>query len=107
MPRERRLGPRRRLSLEVMLEHSRLGLRRYQTRDVSLDGVFIETNDIHLRRNALVDLVLKIPADGKMRHYRVQAKLAPMKDRGARFIFHKLDETTYTALVDLLYAGER
>ena len=82
MPRERRLGPRRRLSLEVMLEHSRLGLRRYQTRDVSLDGVFIETSDIRLRRNALVDLVLKIPADGKTRYHRVRAKLAPMKNRG-------------------------
>ena len=61
MPSERRLGPRRQLALDVMLEHSRLGLRRYQTRDVSLDGVFI----------------------------------------------HKLDESTYTALVDLLYGRER
>lgn len=107
MPNERRLGPRRQLTLEVMLEHSRLGLRRYQTRDVSLDGVFIEASDIPLRRNTLVDLVLRIPADGKTRHHRVRAKLAPLKNRGARFIFHKLDERTYTALVDLLYGGER
>ena len=107
MPKERRLGPRRQVALEVMLEHSRLGLRRYQTRDVSLDGVFIEADDIPLRRNAVVDLVLKIRTDGKTRHHRLQARLAPVKNRGARFIFRSLDETTYTALIDLLYGSER
>lgn len=106
MTRERRLGPRRRLALEVMLNHHRLGLQRYHTRDVSLEGVSVETDRLALRRRSTVDLVLKIPADGKAKHYRIHAKTANVKRHGARFIFRSLDEQTYAALVDLLYPTE-
>ena len=100
------MGPRRQLALEVMLDHHRLGLQRCQTRDVSLEGVSVETDNLALRRNAIVDLVLRIPADGKTRHYRIQAKAANVRGRGARFIFRTLDEKAYAALVDLLYPNE-
>jgi hypothetical protein len=106
MTRERRLGPRRRLALEVMLNHHRLGLQRCRTRDVSLEGVFVETDKLALRRNTIVDLVLKIPVDGKTKHYRIQAKTANVRGHGARFIFRTLDEKAYAALVDLLYPAE-
>jgi hypothetical protein len=106
MTRERRLGPRKRLALEVMLDHRRLGLQRCHTRDVSLEGVFVESDKLALRRNSVVDLVLKIPVDGKAKHYRIQAKVANIRGRGARFIFRTLDEKTYSALVDLLYPAE-
>lgn len=53
MAKERRLGPRKRLPLEVMLDHQRLGLQRCQTRDVSLDGVFVESGKLALRRNTI------------------------------------------------------
>ncbi len=108
MPSERRLGPRKQLALEVMLDRSHLGLRRYRTRDVSLDGVYLEDSGdpLRLRRNSVVDLVLKIPGNGKIRHHRVQAKVATVKGGGARLIFRHLDENTYTALVDLVYGKE-
>jgi hypothetical protein len=51
-------------------------------------------------------LVLKIPADGKTKHYRIQAKVANVRRHGARFIFRTLDEKAYAALVDLLYPAE-
>ncbi len=106
MAKERRLGPRKRLALEVMLDHQRLGLQRCQTRDISLDGVFVESDKLALRRNNIVDLVLKIPADGKTKHYRIKAKVANVRRYGARFIFRALDEKAYAALVDLLYPAE-
>ncbi|MFQ5935914.1 MAG: PilZ domain-containing protein [Acidiferrobacterales bacterium] len=107
MPRERRLGPRKLLALEVMLDHSRHGMQRYQTRDVSLEGVYIDADGLTLRKNSVVELVLKIPANGKTKHYRIKAKLATVRRQGARFIFRNLDEKAYTALVDLLYPNEQ
>lgn len=103
---ERRLGPRRQLALEVMLNHRRLGLQLCHTRDISLEGLFVETNEFELRMNARVELVLKIPANAKPKHHRVKAKVVKVEKHGATLIFYKLDESTYTALVDLLYPAD-
>jgi hypothetical protein len=106
MPEERRLGPRKRLALEVMINQSDQGLQRCQTRDISLEGVFIEADQLALRKNAVVDVVLKLPGSGRKRHYRIQARVATIRNRGARLLFRNLDEPAYTALVDLLYPAE-
>lgn len=106
MATDRRLGPRKQIALEVMVKHKRLGLQSCQTRDISLDGAYVETGDLVLRKNAKVDLVLMIPAKRKAKHHRIQAKVADVQKRGATFIFRKLDERTYSALVDLLYPRE-
>lgn len=108
MPSERRLGPRRQLALDVMVNSSRRGLQRYRSRDISIDGVSLEekADSLGLRRNSIVDLVLRIPESGKLRHHRVQARVAPVRKGGTRLIFRDLDEGTYTALVDLIYRDE-
>lgn len=106
MATDRRLGPRKQIALEVIVNHRRLGLQRCQTRDISLDGAYIETPEFALRKNAKVDLVLLIPANGKTQHYQVQAKVASVEKRGVTVIFRNLDEPTYSALVDLLYPAE-
>ncbi|GMQ90577.1 MAG: hypothetical protein BMS9Abin10_0972 [Gammaproteobacteria bacterium] len=106
MHKERRLGPRRHVALEVMVNVRRLGLQRCHTRDISLEGAFIETDALVLRKNARIELVLKIPANGKRKHHRVRAKVASVDKDGATVIFDKLDESTYTALVDLLYPAD-
>ena len=103
---ERRLGPRKRLTLEGMINHSRHGLQRCQTRDISLEGAFVQTDAIPLRRYARIDLILKIPANGRAKHYRVRARVSNVEKHGATLIFRNLDEQTYTALVDLLYPAE-
>lgn len=106
MASERRLGPRKRLALEVMVNQGRLGLQRCQTRDISLEGAFIETNSVSLRKHARIELVLKIPSSGKAKHHRIKAKVRTVEKHGATLIFRNLDEQTYTALVDLLYPDD-
>ncbi len=108
MPSERRLGPRKQLALDVMVNSTRRGLQRYRSRDISIDGVYLEdqADTLGLRKNSVVDLVLKIPGKDKFKHHRVQARVATVRKGGARLIFRNLDEGTYTALVDLIYRDD-
>ncbi len=106
MMTDRRLGPRKHVTLEVMVKDKKRGLQSCQTRDISLDGAYVETHQLTLRKNAKVDLVLLIPSSGKTEQHRVEAKVASVEKHGATFIFRKLDEPTYSALVDLLYPAE-
>lgn len=106
MATDRRLGPRKHMVLEVMVKDKKRGLRSCQTRDISLDGAYIETHEVSLRKNAKIDLVLLIPSSGRTEHHHVKAKVANVEKHGATLIFHKLDEPTYSALVDLLYSAE-
>ncbi|MFQ6023343.1 MAG: PilZ domain-containing protein [Acidiferrobacterales bacterium] len=106
MTTDRRLGPRKKIALEVMVKHRRLGLLSCETRDISLDGAYVETRNLALRKNAKVDLVLMIPAKGKTQQHRIAAKVVSVEKHGVTFIFRNLDETTYSALVDLLYPAK-
>jgi hypothetical protein len=94
------------MTLEVIVDDRRFGLQRCQTRDVSLEGLFVETKHSPLRKRAMVDLVLKIPVNDKTKRHRVQARVANTRKDGARLIFRNLHEKAYTALVDLLYPPE-
>lgn len=94
------------MTLEVIVNHRKLGEQRCQTRNISLDGAFIETTNLALRKNAKIELVLKIPSNRGPTDHPVHAKVTSVEEHGATVIFGNLDEPTYSALVDLLYPEE-
>jgi hypothetical protein len=65
MASERRLGPRKQVTLEVLVSDRHRGAKSCQTRDISLDGAFIETKDLVLKKKAKIELILKIPSSSK------------------------------------------
>ena len=106
MANDRRLGPRKQVTLEVLVSDRKHGAKSCQTRDISLDGAFIETQDVTLKKKAKIDLILKIPSLGGLTDHPVQAKVTNVEKHGATVIFGNLEEQTYSALVDLLYRNE-
>lgn len=106
MATDRRLGPRKHGTLEVMVRDKKRGLQSCLTRDIRLDGAYVETHALALRKNTKVDLILLIPSSGKTEHHHVEAKVANSETHGATLIFRRLDEPAYSALVDLLYPAE-
>ena len=106
MANDRRLGPRKQVTLEVLVSDRKHSAKSCQTRDISLDGAFIETRDVVLKKRAKVELILKIPSNRGPTDHAVQAKVTNVEKNGATVIFGKLEEQTYSALVDLLYPNE-
>jgi len=106
MASDRRLGPRKQITLEVLVSDRKRGAKSCQTRDISLDGAFIETQDVTLKKKAKIDLILKIPSNRGATDHLVQAKVTSVEKHGVTVIFGNLEEQTYKALVDLLYPEE-
>ncbi len=106
MASDRRLGPRKQVTLEVLVSDRKRGAKSCQTRDISLDGAFIETQDVTLKKNANIELILRIPSNRGPTDHPVQAKVTSVEKHGATVIFRNLEEQTYSALVDLLYPEE-
>lgn len=86
-----------------MITDERLGLTRCKLRDISLDGAFIEADNLALSKNATVDLVLRIRAGQKRQHCRVPAKVVRVTEDGAALAFDELDERLYRTLFDIVY----
>ncbi|MFQ6023342.1 MAG: PilZ domain-containing protein [Acidiferrobacterales bacterium] len=102
-PSNRRVGQRRVAEVKVMVTDDRLGLTRCKLRDISLDGAFIEAENLSLSKNANVDLVLRIRYGNKRKHCRVPATVLRVTDNGAALAFSKLDERVYRTLFDIVY----
>lgn len=106
MASDRRLGPRKQVTLEILVSDRKHGAKSCQTRDISLDGAFIETKDVVLKKKSKIELILKIPSNRGPTDHAVQGKVMSVEKHGATVIFDKLEEQTYSALVDLLYPSE-
>jgi hypothetical protein len=102
---DRREGPRRFAGVKVMITHHRLGLTKCKLRDIGIDGAFVETGGLALRKGNNVDLVLKVRTAGKTRHYRIHTKVERVTPEGVALVFGELDENLYKALLDIVYVA--
>lgn len=103
MRNERRDTARVPIELEVMLKPDSQGYQRFRTRDVSLEGVFVEPAT-RLARNATAELAIKLTSDGHTHVHRVKARVVRVTPHGAGLAFDDVDSRTYAALLELVFA---
>ena len=101
---ERRDTNRVLIELEVMLNPDTQGYQLFRTRDISLDGVFVETQ-LKAQKKAMVDLALKLSTDGKSQVHRVTASVVRTTPTGIAFVFDEVDTEAYAALLELVFAN--
>lgn len=106
MKSERRDTPRIAIALEAMLSHGNSGFRRYSTRDISLDGAFVETGEMRVGAKALVDLALRIPGGDRSRTHRFRGQIVRMTTQGVGLVFDPVNTDGYVALLDLVYSRQ-
>jgi hypothetical protein len=73
------------------------------TRDLSLDGVFVETGGEVLPQDSFVDVGFLVYCDGEIRRPRLPARIVRVQRDGLGLSFRYPDYNNYAALVDLLY----
>jgi len=102
---ERRDTPRIPITLDAVLHYNNQSFRHSLTRDISLDGAFIET-PAGLTKKGNVELAIQLPTDGKQQYHRFQAQVVRVADGGAGLVFDKVDTEAYAALLDLVFSRQ-
>lgn len=100
---ERRDNRRIPMSLETSLHYSSVLLLNCSTRDLSLDGVFVETRGEVLPESAIVEVGIVVHNNGEVRRTRLPAQVMRIADDGIALKFRYPDYIGYSTLVDLIY----
>jgi len=107
MKPERRDTPRIPIALETILQYQDQNYRRSVTRDISLDGAFVETHSpAALTRKDQLDVAIKLPIDGESHYHRFHARVVRVTETGAALAFDKTETEAYEALLDLVFSRQ-
>lgn len=87
---EHRWGVRQPANFEVIIDYPRLGLVRGRIRDISLTGLYIET-DIRLPLHTCVNLAITVRDSGTMRICRWSAMVTRVTPLGAGMMLDRFD----------------
>ncbi len=96
---EHRRSMRKPATFHVTLSYPPLGLLRSKVRDISLDGMFIETGPIALHANTPVEVMVRLQKGNTRDAYRLRALVVRVARDGAGLMF---DDATSRAARDLL-----
>ena len=91
MERERRWNKRISLFMHATLYYGGLGLLQCKIIDISLDGVYVETGRIALSQDTNLQVVIGGFNSFYDEHYRFDAKIARVDERGAGLVFDDLE----------------
>jgi hypothetical protein len=106
MNTERRDTPRIPAALETIINFNSTDYRPARTRDISLDGVFIEGSQHTVNERDHVDIAIRLPASGQSRFHRFQAKVIRTNRQGAGFVFDEVETDSYAALLEYVFGQQ-
>jgi hypothetical protein len=106
MKSERRDTPRIPITLDTILNYNNQNYQHSITRDISLDGAFIETKGSKPPKKGLMELAIKLPTDGAPKYHRFHAQIVRTTDNGAALLFDRVDTDSYAALLDLVFSRQ-
>lgn len=70
--------------------------------DIGLEGLFVRTGPVRLRRNSLVEVEFTIPTGGGER-FRIPALVTHKSEEGIGLMFHTFDQRAFRAIQALVY----
>lgn len=104
---ERRWGMRKTIGVDVVIDNQPVCLLRGHIGNVSVGGLFVQTEPTNLRKNSRVELVLLFQQDGPTRVYRMPALVVRTTADGVGLMFDQYDVDAFRALVVLLLAQRK
>jgi hypothetical protein len=99
---ERRASVRQIVALRVSLYYDRLGLISCKTRDISIEGMLLDTGRVRLSNNTQVEVVLTDRTQDYGDPIRVQARVSRVRESLAALIFQDLEISAFQRLKTLL-----
>lgn len=105
MQAEQRHSIRRKVSLNIVVNHDLAYSERWKVRDLSLSGAGLEVARNGLSPGTPVEAVLTLKEQDGYGLHRVPADVVRVDRDGVALRFRRYDDRTYTALVNLLYSS--
>ena len=99
---ERRASIRQIVALRVSLYYDRLGLISCKTRDISIEGMLLDTGRVRLSNNTQVEVVLTDRTQDYGDPIRFQARVSRVRESLAALIFQDLEISAFRRLKTLL-----
>ena len=100
---EHRDTPRIPIALEAIVGTWKNSHPRTVTRDVSLDGVFLETPRVP-RHKAKLHLAIKLPGENRSKYPHSHSQVVRSTAKGAALVFDRVGADAYEALLGLVFA---
>lgn len=101
---ERRASARHPVIIRVSLYYDRLGLIACKTRDLSIEGMLLDTGRVRLSKNTHVEVVMTDLTLNYNDPIRVQARVNRVHESLAALAFHNLEIGAFRRLKTLLAA---
>lgn len=99
---EKRWAARRPVQIRVELRYKDMELVNCRTRDISLNGAFVEVQEMQPAVSAPVELVFRLGEPGQYTRYKVPAKVARSTGEGIGVMFEELDVSSFRSLREVL-----
>ncbi|OGI51370.1 MAG: hypothetical protein A3E57_00985 [Candidatus Muproteobacteria bacterium RIFCSPHIGHO2_12_FULL_60_33] len=106
MKAEQRQSIRKKIALNIIINHDLAYSKRWKTRDLSLSGARLEAGRDGLSPGTPVEAVLTLRGHDEYALHRVPADVVRADRDGVALRFRRYDDRTYTALVKLLYSSQ-
>lgn len=100
---EKRWSMRKEIQLDVVLHHDSAGVIKCKTRDISLEGMFIETESSILPVDEQVYLDFILQNDNNKLHH-IRAKIVRTTDNGMGVMFREFNPRISHFLRDVQYS---
>lgn len=104
MKTEQRQSIRKKVSLNVLINHNLAYSKRWKVCDLSLSGAMLKAQD-PISAGASVEVVFTLRGDDRYDQHRVPADVVRADRQGMALRFRNYDDLAYTALVKLLYSA--
>ena len=103
---ERRWAERMQINLDVDVCYQGVVHGTYQTHDMSLGGVFIQTQSGAHLADAHVDLRFNLGSQGQYTKHRIKGKVVRVTDDGVGLVFREFDAVAFRSLQEVLRYGQ-
>jgi hypothetical protein len=101
--KERRDTPRVPIALHAIVKMTGRPFQMFRTRDLSLEGTFVETGPHRLAAAEKVEVALKIPSNGVSQVYRFSARVIRVAPSGVGMVFDQVNTESYAALLECVF----
>src|SRR5688572_2529519 len=92
---ERRDTPRIPIAIDAMVRPEGHPFQLFQTRDISLDGAFIEMDTHRIKPKTTLEVALKIPSGNTKQIYRFSAHATRAVPYGVAMVFDHVNTESY------------
>jgi len=88
---------------EIFIKSGKSYILAHKIQDLSMDGVFIETDTAGLTEGGQVEVLISFAYQGRQIEHQIVAEVVRQQAHGVGLRFGQYSDQTYTDLINLLY----